>query len=66
MLSPETLDFPLSAKVLGELVEVVDLGAKRSSSRRGIVARVRKGGQDLRSRWQISSALTPIQRMPGR
>jgi len=40
------LTFPLEARVLGDLVEVVDLDGANSSLRRGIVARVRKGDQE--------------------
>ena len=42
----ERLDFPLNARALGEPVEVVGLDDRRSSPRRGIIARVRKGGQE--------------------
>jgi hypothetical protein len=40
------LNFPLRARVLGELVDVVDLDGENSSLRRGITALVRKGGQE--------------------
>ena len=38
--------FPLQAKALGELVEVVGLDDAQSSLRRGGVARVCKGGKE--------------------
>jgi hypothetical protein len=45
-LAEEGLNFPLQAKALGEVVELVDLDGANSSLRRGITALVRKGGQD--------------------
>ena len=39
----EHLNYPLRARVLGELVEVVGLDDRQSGLRRGMVARVRKG-----------------------
>lgn len=40
------LHFPLTARALGETVEVVGLNESRSSLRRGILARVCKDGQE--------------------
>lgn len=40
------LNFPLRARVLGDLVDVVDLDGGSSNLRRGITAIVRKGGQE--------------------
>jgi hypothetical protein len=40
------LSFPLRAKALGDLVEVIGLDDERSGPRRGILARVRKGGRE--------------------
>ncbi len=40
------LNFPLQAKALGEPVEVIGLDDERSGLRRGILARVRKGGRE--------------------
>ena len=40
------LNFPLKARVLGDLVEVVDLDGGRSNLHRGIAALVRKGDQE--------------------
>lgn len=40
------LNLPLEAKVLGELVEIVDLDGASSGLRRGIVALVRKGDRE--------------------
>jgi len=40
------LNLPLEARVLGELVEVVDMDGASSSLRRGIVALVRKGDRE--------------------
>jgi hypothetical protein len=42
----DNLQFPLQAKLAGDLVEVVDLDEGRSSLRRGVVARVRKGDRE--------------------
>ena len=42
----ENLNFPFQAKVLGEVVEVVDIDDRRSDLRRGIMAKVRKGGKE--------------------
>ncbi|MCP4540478.1 MAG: hypothetical protein GY832_25350 [Chloroflexi bacterium] len=40
------LNFPLKARALGDLVEVVDQDGGRSDLRRGITALVRKGDQE--------------------
>lgn len=40
------LNFPLQAEAMGEQVEVIGMDDRRSSLRRGIVARVRKGGRE--------------------
>jgi len=40
------LNWPLQARVMGDLVEVVDLDGKSSSPRRGIVALIRRGDQE--------------------
>jgi hypothetical protein len=40
----DRLGFPFQAKVLGETVEVIGLDEEQSSERRGVVARVRRGG----------------------
>ncbi|RLC81899.1 MAG: hypothetical protein DRJ03_09440 [Chloroflexi bacterium] len=45
-LAEGDLNFPLKARALGDLVEVVDLDGKNSSPRRGITALVRKGDQE--------------------
>jgi len=42
----DNLSFPLQAEALGEPVEVIGLDSRRSSLRRGIVARVRKGDKE--------------------
>jgi hypothetical protein len=42
----DNLSFPLQAEAMGDPVEVTGLDSRRSSSRRGIVARVRKGGKE--------------------
>ena len=42
----DSLIFPLQAKALGESVDVMGLDSSRSSSRRGVMALVRKGDQD--------------------
>jgi hypothetical protein len=42
----DNLDFPLQAEAMGEPVEVIGLDSRRSSLRRGIVARVRKGDKE--------------------
>jgi hypothetical protein len=42
----EQLQFPLKATVIGEMVDVVEIDERRSSLGRGVVARVRRGGQD--------------------
>jgi hypothetical protein len=44
----ESLQFPLQAKVLGQVVEVIGLDQARSSLRRGILATVRTGDQESR------------------
>ncbi len=45
-LAEQGLNFPLKAKALGDVVEVMDLDGARSNLGRGIVALVRKGGQE--------------------
>jgi hypothetical protein len=40
----EQLRFPLKATVVGEAVEVVGIDERHSDLRRGVVARVRRGG----------------------
>ena len=45
-MSEGGLTLPLKAKVLGDLVEVVDLDGANSSLRRGITALVRKGDRE--------------------
>ena len=42
----DNLSFPLQAEALGEQVEVIGLDDRRSGLRKGIVARVRKGGRE--------------------
>jgi hypothetical protein len=42
----EGLNFPLQAMVLGDAVEVLGLDDERSSLRRGVMARLRKAGQE--------------------
>ena len=42
----DNLNFPLQAEAMGEQVEVIGLDDRRSSLRKGIVARVRKGGRE--------------------
>jgi hypothetical protein len=42
----DNLNFPLQAQVMGEPVEVIGLDDRRSSLRKGIVTRVRKGGRE--------------------
>ena len=44
----DQLRFPLKATVVGERVEVLGLDDARSDLRRGIVARVRRGGKEYR------------------
>jgi len=44
----EGIGFPLRAKALGDLVEVLNLDDRASSLRRGILAIVRKGGKEYR------------------
>lgn len=44
----DELRFSLKATVVGEPVKVVGIDERRSSLRRGIVARVRRGGQEYR------------------
>jgi hypothetical protein len=41
----DRLAFPFQAKVLGETVEVIGLDEEQSSERRGVVARVCRGGR---------------------
>lgn len=45
-LAEEGLSFPLKARAMGNLVEVVDLDGKSSSLRRGITALVRRGDRE--------------------
>jgi hypothetical protein len=45
-LAEDGLSFPLKAKALGDLVEVIDLDGASSSLRRGITALVRKGDRE--------------------
>lgn len=45
-LAEQGLSFPLKARALGELVEVVDLDGANSGLRRGIAALVRKGDEE--------------------
>ncbi|MEZ4862582.1 MAG: calcium-binding protein [Caldilineaceae bacterium] len=42
----DNLNFPLRAQAMGEPVEVIQLDEERSSTQRGIVARVRKDGKE--------------------
>ena len=42
----DNLSFPLQAEMMGEQVEVIGLDGRRSSLRKGIIARVRKGGRE--------------------
>ena len=42
----DRLEFPLQAKALGNVAEVVGVDANRSSLRRGILASVRQGKQE--------------------
>jgi hypothetical protein len=42
----DNLSFPLQAEALGEQVEVIGLDDRRSSLRKGIVARVRKDDRE--------------------
>jgi len=42
----DNLNFPLQAEALGEQVEVIGLDSRQSSLRKGIVARIRKGGRE--------------------
>jgi hypothetical protein len=42
----DNLRLPLQAEAMGEPVEVIGLDERRSSLRKGIVARVRKGGRE--------------------
>lgn len=44
----DNLQFPIQAKLAGDLVEMVDLDSDRSSLRRGIVARILKNGREQR------------------
>jgi hypothetical protein len=44
----EELRFPLSATVVGEPVAVIGIDERRSGLRRGVVARVRRGGEEYR------------------
>ncbi len=41
----DRLEFPFQAKVLGETVEVMGLDEEQSHERRGVVAKVRRGGR---------------------
>jgi len=45
-LAEQGLNFPLRAKVLGDVVDLVDLNGERSGLRRGIAALVRKGDKE--------------------
>ena len=45
-LAEGKLNFPLKARALGDLVEVVDLDGAKSSLRRGITALVRQGDRE--------------------
>jgi hypothetical protein len=42
----ERIHLPLQARIVGEDVEVIGLDDEQSDLRRGIVARVRKGGRE--------------------
>ena len=53
----DRLAFPFRARVLGEAVEVIGLDEKQSSERRGVVAKVRKGGR------QYTIALADVEAM---
>jgi hypothetical protein len=44
----DNMNFPLQAKLLNDVVEVIGLDEGRSSLRRGIVAQVRKGEREHR------------------
>jgi hypothetical protein len=55
----DRLAFPFAAQVLGETVEVLDLDTKQSSERRGIVAKVRRGGR------QYTVALADLEAVEG-
>lgn len=44
----DNLEFPLQAKAMGNVVEVVGLDGNQSSPRRGILAIVRQGEQEYR------------------
>lgn len=55
----ERLDFPLRAQVLGETVEVLGLDDQRSSLRCGIIARVRKEGEEYQVGLSELSFLDP-------
>jgi hypothetical protein len=41
----DRMEFPFQAQVLGKAVEVIGLDGQQSSERRGVVAKVRKGGR---------------------
>lgn len=45
----DNLQFPLQARLAGDLVEVLELDEDRSSLRRGIVARIRKNEREQRA-----------------
>ena len=42
----DALDFPITATLIGEQVELIGIDSETSSSHRGIVARVRHKGQE--------------------
>ncbi|MCP4418266.1 MAG: hypothetical protein GY805_16715 [Chloroflexi bacterium] len=42
----DELDFPITATLIGEQIELIDIDGTSSSSHRGIVARVRHKGQE--------------------
>ncbi len=42
----DNLGFPLHAEAMGEQVEVIGLDSRRSGLRKGILARVRRGGRE--------------------
>lgn len=44
----DNLEFPLQARAMGNVVQVIDLDGKQSSPRRGILAVVRQGEQEYR------------------
>ena len=44
----ENIAFPLTAQLAGATVEVLDLDESASNLRRGIMARIRRDGQEVR------------------